>query len=222
MGFATRARLPLTNTEAMCFWPVEYRSDRCQEDRISCVALFGGIGLALGVFANSASAQDTRPQQAPVRAAKLGVPSAVPDPAPIADDGVRPAGLRSRLQAIPIGSTPSAGTPATGTTIYGAPIPGSVVAPGGQPTPTSDGTVVPAPRPVTGGAPNVTEMRNSDGSILYPPGTLGGVVVPSVAPGGSFAPGSCLEAPLYGTPIPGIGAASALAIAIGGGLPANT
>ena len=169
-------------------------------------ALFGGIGLALGVFANSASAQDARPQQAPVRAAKLGIPSAVPDSASTVDEGIRPAGLRSRLQGVPIVSTPAVGAPSTGPVVYGAPIPGTAFVPGGQPVPMSDGTVVPAPRPVTGGTPNVTEMRNSDGSMLYAPGTLGGIVVPSVAPGGTFAPGSCLEAPLYGTPMPGVGA----------------
>src|SRR5262245_25889644 len=59
-------------------------------------ALFGGIGLALGFFANPVAGQDARGVPQPVRAAKLGAPVAVPDVASVPDGEVTPAGLRTR------------------------------------------------------------------------------------------------------------------------------
>ena len=76
--------------------------------------LFGGIGLALSVFANSAAAQDGRDGRAArtvERVAKLGAPSALPDAEPVTraaspDEDVTPAGLRSRVFGRPVAAGP--------------------------------------------------------------------------------------------------------------------
>ena len=193
--------------------------------------LFGGIGLSLGLIANFASAQDARPAQPPVRAARLGAPSAVPDVAPVSrgatpDEAVAQVGLRSRLWGTPVQAAPApgtqTGTPTPGSIIYGAPIPGTttgVQTPGGiiysapipgaivsgdQPMPPMDGASIPVSRPVPGGVPSIIEMRNADGTPANPP--AGSILVPSVNPGGTYVCPPGLESPLFCDPMPGTAA----------------
>ncbi len=172
-------------------------------------ALFGGIGLALGFFASPATGQDYRTAPPPARAARLGAPTAVPDPVAAPDSGIEPVGLRTRLfgTPTPIYSASAPGVIVPGTTVLpGTVVPGSIV-PGVQPTPMPMATVpqVPAPRPIQGGTPSVTEMRNSDGTLVYPPGIAGNpYLVPTVIPGTTVV-GPGLETPIYGE-MPGMGA----------------
>lgn len=179
---------------------------------------FGGLGLSLGLFANSAAAQEARPSQQPIRAARLGVPSAIPDAAPVSrasmpDEGVTPVGLRSRLwgpsaAATPIPSTP-AGFPATDGVVYGAPIPGTVIS-GIPMTPTIGPVVIgsdpmiPAPRSAPGGAPSIQESRNSEGSAVVPQGA--GLVPTVMPPAGTYVAPPGLETPLFGDAMPGVAA----------------
>jgi hypothetical protein len=172
--------------------------------------LFGGIGLSLGLFANTAAGQDARAAQPPVRAARLGVPTAVPEAAPVSrgatpDEGVTPAGLRARLWGTPVQGTPIPGAPSDvqtpGGIIYGAPIPGTIIT-GDQPP--MGGAVIPAPRQIPGGAPSVTETRNADGTPVKPP--AGSILVPSMLPGGTYVSPPGLESPLFCDPTPGVAA----------------
>ena len=75
---------------------------------------FGGISLGLGLFANTAAAQDAK--YPPLgRVAKLGAPSALPDASPpvtraaTPDEEVTPVGLRSRVFGTPVSSATGAG-----------------------------------------------------------------------------------------------------------------
>ncbi|MBP3959226.1 BBP7 family outer membrane beta-barrel protein [Gemmata sp. G18] len=163
--------------------------------------LLGGLGIALGVFAHPALAQQPVPTgtKAPTRAATLGRPSAIPDPQP--DSGITQTGLfpnrpsgQSRPTTtyapgnfgtpIPVISQPpmSGGVPMSGMPVVQSTPPGSVAAPQFVP-----------------GAPSITESRDPTGRI-----PSGGVVVPSVAPGGYDCPVG-LEDPLF-TGAPEIGA----------------
>ncbi len=151
--------------------------------------LLGGLGIALGVFAHPAFAQQPAPTgtKSP-RAAAFGRPSAIPDPQP--DSGITQTGLRN------ITSRP------TTTSVPGSYPPSSSYAPGnfGTPTPVISqpptGVVMgemPMTQPMTPGAltppravpgtPSITESRDPTGRI--PTGSLPseGVVVPSVVPG---------------------------------------
>jgi hypothetical protein len=124
--------------------------------------LLGGLGLALGVFARPAFAQEQ-----PVRAARLGAPIAV---IPETVSEVTPAGLLDRK--------PLFGSP--------APLPASptfINAPNGA-------SGLPAPRPLSSG-PNLTEIRGPmSGGVPASPGVTSGVpmsaapmtVVPSMVP----------------------------------------
>ncbi len=137
--------------------------------------LLGGLGIALGVFANPAFAQQPHGTQPPVRAATLGRPSAVPDSYPEPD--ITQTGLFRN------GPTTTY-TPGS----FGAPTPVISQPPtGGMPMipPTSP------PRLVPGGPPSVIESRGD------PTGRIPGTYVPSVAPGGYDYPIG-MEDPLYG------------------------
>jgi len=192
--------------------------------------LFGGIGLALGVFANTTLAADGRQPPPPARVAKLGAPSALPDTEPVGraampDEGVTPAGLRSRLAGIPVQGAPLSGVPVAGggvpgvpvivppsggviygAPIYGAPVYGSPVMglqttePPMSPTGASLSVGQPA-KPIQGGVPSVTESRNATGTA----GAPGTATLPSILPGQNYAvPG--MESPLYCETAPGMDA----------------
>jgi len=170
--------------------------------------LFGGLSLALGVFANSAVAQDARSAQAPIRAAKLGAPTALPDAAAVTrgvmpDEGITPAGLRGRLQGM-VSNPAAPSVPTAGGIIYGAPISGTAIT-GIQTIPPASGDPMSQlARPMTGGVPSVVETRNPDGSASAAPGGIS--VVPTVMPGGTYAVPPGLEEPLYCDPGPGMAA----------------
>ena len=124
--------------------------------------LLGGLGLALGVFARPAFAQE------PIsRAARLGVPVAVPE----ANPEITPAGLLDRK---PLFGSPSAPSGAP-TTFIAAPQPGSPLG-----VPRAFGT-----------APNLTEIRGPvTGGVPVSPGVPMGAPVPmSVVP--SMVPEGC-------------------------------
>lgn len=171
--------------------------------------LLGGLGIALGVFARPAAAQEfpgrpaasydlpTRSTPA-TRAARLGVPVAVPD-APPTSTGVTPAGVIFRGQSAPLAQP----YPTTAPVFIGAP----QVAPGGA-------SPLPAPRPVDN-TPSLTEIRGpvvngapvgpgvsaalSSGIPTLDPGAA---TVPSVGPvdcgPGIPCPQPSLDPPLYG------------------------
>lgn len=145
--------------------------------------LLGGLGIALGVFARPAFAQQPRgnPAQPPVRAAALGRPSAVPDPQPQPqpEPDITQTGLFRNGPARPI-TTYAPGSFGAPTPVVGAPPAGEM--PMVQPTPPL--------RLVPGGPPNVIESRDPSGRVP------GAVYVPSVAPGYDCPIG--LEDPLYG------------------------
>ncbi|MBA4063027.1 MAG: hypothetical protein C0501_04835 [Isosphaera sp.] len=113
------------------------------------------LGLALGVFASPAAAQTARTAPPPQRSARLGAPTAVPDPAPAADPGVTPAGLVHR----------SAGALGAPTPVVPSVMPTRPVA-AAQPSVVEDRGTGPLPT-----------------TPVYPPG-VPTVVVPSVAPEG--------------------------------------
>ena len=172
--------------------------------------LLGGVGIALGVFAPPAGAQDIpghsaapyshtagRPADPANRAARLGRPVATPD-VPVAGH-VTPAGLTARGQVPPP------------VMLSGLPVP--------SPMP-----------PPPGGAPSVTVIRDPYAGVVsagpaaafgVPVGVPvvvapGGAVVPSVAPGecvGGACPQPVLDAPLVGgaAAAPGFPALSRLA-----------
>jgi putative beta barrel porin BBP7 len=182
--------------------------------------LFVGFGLALGVFSNSTLAADGRdgrhaPSTPPARVAKLGAPTALPDAEPVSraampepDEGVTPAGLRSRIFGTPVAGTPVQGVPGvpvivppSAGVIYGAPVTGSPL------DPSLAGQVVPfvpmaqPAKPLPGGVPSVTESRNNAAA----PGTGGTATLPSILPGQTYAvPG--MESPLYCDTAPGTAA----------------
>ena len=157
--------------------------------------LLGGLGLALGVLARPALAQDdpgrspppshTAPAQPdPVkRAAGLGRPVAIPDGNPT--DGVTPAGMLARGQVQPAVVPPPTG-----------------VVPGYGYSAQPMATPLPPPRPVGGMPPMVTEVRDPMAGLGAPSAAGGGVLVPSVGPvvGGIDCPQPCLDDPLYGRP----------------------
>jgi hypothetical protein len=173
--------------------------------------LLGGLGLALGVLARPAAAQDLRPVPSPdpvQRAARLGRPTAAP-PAQATDPGVTPVGaLLARGQMAPPVAVPS-------------PMPAPVMGVGGAAVPRAGGppsvSVSRDPLPTTGlGAPTnpAAPMGMGSGVPTVAPGAPvvvgpGGVpmvvgqeyVVPSVVPG-NCGPGGCpppvLDAPLVG------------------------
>jgi hypothetical protein len=159
--------------------------------------LLGGLGIALGVFASPALAQQPAPAFPPARAASLGKPSALPDTAP-ADPAVTPAGLFRNGPARPT-TTYAPGA-------FGTPVPVLAQPPGTNPPPmpmtpggmpmVQPGTPLPAPRPMVG-QPMVTEMRDPTGRI--PNGS-----VPSVGPGEFVCPEPGLESPLYDGGRPGL------------------
>ncbi|HEX4612320.1 MAG TPA: BBP7 family outer membrane beta-barrel protein [Urbifossiella sp.] len=147
--------------------------------------LLGGLGLALGVLARPAVAQEARPGSAnPVqRAARLGRPTA----APAADPGVTPVGgvvARGQMTGGPVSPAPP---------VVPTQMPGPMLVPGVTP-------------PVAGSPPSVTLSRDPlpTAGLGAPtnPGGLSGVVpgvplgvgpeyiVPSVVPG-DCGPGGC-------------------------------
>jgi hypothetical protein len=142
--------------------------------------LLGGLGLALGVFAQPAFAQ----QPTQTRAARLGAPVAVPESNP----EITPAGLLDRK---PLFGPPAAASPAFATT----PQPGALP--------------LPAPRTL-GSTPNLTEIRGPvSGGVPVSPGIPTGTPTPiysgvpmgSVVP--SMVPEDCpveLGAPATGVP----------------------
>lgn len=183
--------------------------------------LLGGLGIALGVFAPPALAQQPRTNGAPppARAASLGRPSAIPDPQP--DPEITQTGLlrngptRGTVTYAPgtfgtpapatgypaVTGTPVVGSPAPGVPVYGAPTTGVPVY--GAPTyttppmvqPTPPATPVGPPRVVTGGPPSITESRG-DPTGRIPDGTF----VPSVLPDGGLGCPVEVEDPLYTGP----------------------
>ncbi|HEY1186111.1 MAG TPA: BBP7 family outer membrane beta-barrel protein [Gemmata sp.] len=153
--------------------------------------LLGGLGIALGVFAPPALAQQPRPNGTPppTRAASLGRPSAIPDPQPapeITQTGLlRNGPVRGTVTYAPgnFGSpTPVISSPTTGMPVVGAPI-------SGAPVPSS--TPIGPPRVVPGGPPSITESRG-DPTGRIPDGSC----VPSVTPDGYGCPVE-VEDPLY-------------------------
>jgi hypothetical protein len=163
--------------------------------------LFGGIGLALGVFATPAAAQDSRPGASPPqRAARLGAPVAIPESSPTSspsDAGVTPAGLLRRPVEVVLPS--SAAPPSTGGYVGGLPangIPVGVPVTGGTPVgvPSAGPTLAPMWRPA-GSTPMVTEDR---GAGTTPPAGGYPTIVPMIAPGGVGGMLPDMDAPLYG------------------------
>ncbi|HVL12600.1 MAG TPA: BBP7 family outer membrane beta-barrel protein [Gemmata sp.] len=158
--------------------------------------LLGGFALGLGVFTSTAGAQQERPTPSqPQRAARLGQPVAVPDPAESPPE-ITPAGLIRRPIATGVPVSPPVGRPGRGIPVAGVPTvvvpPGGMVV-GGYPTgiPIQTGEV-PPPRPATGGTPRVTEDRGENWQAAP------AVVVPSVTPQGNILlPGYGMDAPLY-------------------------
>jgi len=141
--------------------------------------LLGGLGLALGVIARPAFAQDPYP----TRAARLGAPIAVPEPTP----EVTPAGLLDRK---PLFGSPSA-VPTHG-------VPTFINAP--------QGGTLPVPRTLGGTSPSLTEIRGPvSGGVPASPAIVSGVpssAVPmSVVP--SMVPDGC---PIEACPTPGLAA----------------
>lgn len=124
--------------------------------------LLGGLGLALGVLARPAAAQDLRPANSPdpvQRAARLGRPT-VAAPAPAADPGV-----------LPVGAVVARGQ----VTVPGVPAP--------MPAPMTPG----AAAPKGGGAPSVSVSREQ-----LPTAGLGAPAnpaVPMVTPGAPVVAG---------------------------------
>lgn len=179
----------------------------CQEDRTMRRALLGGLGIALGVLGRPAAAQefpgrpaashDSPTRSTPAtRAARLGVPVAVPDPAAPPSD-VTPAGVIFRGQS----ASPVQSFPTTAPVFIGTP----QVAPGGA-------SPLPAPRPVQN-PPSLTEIRGpvtggvpaGSGISAALPRTvpsLSAVEVPSVGPvdcgPGLPCPQPALDPPLVG------------------------
>jgi hypothetical protein len=171
--------------------------------------LFGGIGLALGVFASTSAAQDVRDGHAvtpPARVAKLGAPSALPDAEPVSrsampDEGIEPAGLRSRVFGRPVAGGPVV-VPPTGGVVYGAPVVGQApMGPMGPMGPVATSPMNQPAKPIQGGAPSVTESRNALGAPA-----AGGAVLPSIQPNGTYAVPPGMEAPLYCDTAPGMDA----------------
>jgi hypothetical protein len=158
--------------------------------------LLGGLGIALGAFAQPALAQQPT-SQPPPRAAAFGRPCAVPDsPTP---------GAVTPAAAFTTGPAQSTVAYAPGT--FGTPTP-VIVQPPGAPTAGTVPWTGPVPTvqpwastqtapPSSGGPPMVTETRDPTGRI--PSGT----VVPSVAPDGFVCPDLGLDDPLYGEGRPG-------------------
>jgi hypothetical protein len=175
--------------------------------------LLGGFVLSLGAFAPAALAQrPTTPQ--PARAAKLGKPVAIPNPAAPAaplvdptDPDVTQAGLFRNSAKRPATIALSPGAPGTPTPILtqppgtNPPTPTPMPMPmgsDGKPTPTptpmpmQPGNMIPPPRPVpTGMPPMVTETRDPTGRI--PDGT----VVPSICPEDYACPTPHLDDPSH-------------------------
>jgi hypothetical protein len=165
------------------------------------IFIMGGIGLALGVFANPSLGQEGNFTH-PSRVAKLGVPVAIPDDS--SDPGITPAGLLTRWQGAPPGGMVHT---------QGLPLPGrqhtQVVAP--IPSMGASSPIISA-QPVTGSAPSVTEIRYPNGVPANPLGTIAAPsLVPSVAPGGIIVPQPGLENPLCADCIPGAYAMDRLA-----------
>jgi hypothetical protein len=174
--------------------------------------LLGTLGVALGVFARPAFAQQPANPTQPQRAATLGRPTAIPaaqPPSEITQAGaIRPNSARPLPTAfpsnfgapIPVGTQPGVGIPMNMPNAGGMPMvqptappprPGSGMPPG-MGTGTSPGM-----------QPSVIETRDPTGRI-----PMGGVIVPSVIPdGGCYdcaVPG--MEDPIYGDPFPRLGA----------------
>ncbi len=127
--------------------------------------LLGGLAVALGAFASPAFAQQPNPS----RAATLGRPSAIPDPQP--EPEVTQTGL--------FRNGPVRGTVTYAPGGFGAPTPVITQPPGTSVAP----MVQPSPPHLIPGGPSVIESRGD------PTGRIpGGVVVPSVAPGGYDCP----------------------------------
>lgn len=138
--------------------------------------LLGGLGLALGMFARPAFAQE------PARAARLGAPVAIPETA----SEVTPAGLLDRKPLFP---APSAGSNLTAS-------PAFIVPP--------NSGALPAPR--TSGGPSLQEIRGPvSGGVPLRPVPLGmPTVLPSNPPaiGSTLVPSMTQsDAPVQGIPV---------------------
>ena len=176
--------------------------------------LLGGLGIALGLCARPALAQQPSSHAPPGRAAALGRPRAIPDPQPepdITQTGLfRNGPARGTVSYAPgvvgtptpvITQPPVMGTP-TGAPVIGVPMGSSTV----------PSMVPPVGPPVwgpSGSGPSVTESR------VDPVGRVPGVIVPSVAPGYDCPLGIddplCAGAPAgIAAADPGVGALSRL------------
>ena len=137
---------------------------------------FGGIGLALSVFANSAAAQDGRDGRRTDGRARRETRRAADSPRRRTSCS-RPEPRRGRHAgrvALALFGTPVAGTPVPGSTvivppsggvIYRAPVNGSIVGqPMGPMGPMVSSPMAQPAKPITGGAPSVTESRNAAAS----------------------------------------------------------
>lgn len=178
--------------------------------------LLGGLGIALGVFAPPALAQQPRTGAPPApRAASLGRPSALPDSLPepeITQTGL----LRNGPTRGTVTYAPgNFGTPAPAGTVVGTPVVGGATgfpvngvptgfpvtgaAPATQPM-TVPGTTLGSPRVVPGGPPSVTESRDltGRGPVIDPTGRIpDGNCIPSVLPDGGYGCPVGVEDPLY-------------------------
>ncbi|MDB5308753.1 MAG: hypothetical protein JWO38_2955 [Gemmataceae bacterium] len=187
--------------------------------------LLGGLGIALGVFVRPAGAQEVPgrpaapynspvPKNPTVRAARLGMPVAIPD-APSTTE-VTPAGLIARGQLTPYAPPVGPGTPAA--TLL--PVGGQPVGPSPLPPPRQVGSGpsvtevrgpvpggVPVGPPVTMGVPTVGFPLITGGSPGEPGAIPGTTVIPQVGPldcgPGLPCPQPAVDAPLYGDPVVG-------------------
>jgi hypothetical protein len=149
--------------------------------------LLGGLGLAFGVLARPAVAQDVRPSSPdPVqRAARLGRPVATP--VPVTDPGVTPAGVVVARGQMPPPMTVGPGIPTQ--------MPGTA---GGMPMGAG------APKGST--PPSVTVTREPAAGLGAPAGAAGPgvpvVVGPVVTPGAPMVVGPGV--PVFGPDFPGV------------------
>lgn len=171
--------------------------------------LLGGLGIALGVFARPALAQDfpTRPSapfespaSSTTRAARLGVPVAIPDNT---SSGVTPAGLLDRKPLF--SNAPTSGAPGTSyPSTFGGSQPGT-----GSPIPLG------TPRTI-GTGPNLTEIRGpvSGGVPVNPAVPMGTTTgMPMLGMGESYVPSMVpSDCPVeVGVPVAGVPALGRLA-----------